>query len=392
MLQTFATRRFFVLLGLLISPFIFVSPVQARYAALVVEADSGKVLYARNAQQQRYPASLTKMMTLYMVFDALKRGRLTLNHRLPVSSRAVAQPPSKLGLRKGETITVRQAILALVTRSANDVATVVAEGLGRTEANFARLMTRKARSLGMEHTTFRNASGLPNNQQVTTAWDMLRLAKALQRDFPQYYHYFSTKDFTFRGKRHRNHNRLLDSYEGTNGIKTGYIRASGFNLVASVNRAGRRVIGIVFGGKTGWARDAHMRDILDQGFERLLASAPVQGPKYSEAKNSSVSTDSSVVEQGSADSLQKVNADKSYRTLQVGVFSRLAAAEKQASTAIKALPNLRLLSQKTIDQVSRSGKTLYYTRFKNLSGLEAEAACQALRRKQIDCFTLSPDG
>lgn len=391
MLQTLATHRFLVLLGVLLSPFMLLSPAQARYAALVVEADSEKVLYARHAHLQRYPASLTKMMTLYMVFDALERGQLTLNHRLLVSSRAAAQPPSKLGLRRGETITVRQAILALVTRSANDVATVVAEGLGRTEVNFARLMTRKAHTLGMKRTTFRNASGLPDNQQVTTAWDMLRLAKALQRDFPQYYNYFSTSDFTFRGKRHGNHNRLLHDYHGTDGIKTGYIRASGFNLVASVNRSGRRVIGIVFGGKSGSSRDAHMRDILDRGFERLLASAPVRNPEYREADNSLVSIDNAAeAEQGSADSRRSVKADRS--TLQVGVFSRLAAAEKQASTAVRALPNLLLLSEKSIDQVSRSGKTLYYTRFKNLSGLEAEAACQALQQKQIDCFTLSPGG
>lgn len=392
MLQNFSACRFFVFLALLTGPFIFVSTAQARYAALVVEADSGKVLYARNAYQQRYPASLTKMMTLYMVFDALERRTLTLNHRLRVSSRAAARPPSKLGLREGSTITVRQAILALVTRSANDVATVIGENLGGTEANFARLMTKKAHFLGMRQTTFRNASGLPDDRQVTTAWDMLKLAQALQRDFPQYYHYFSVTDFSYHGTSHRNHNRLLYNYDGTDGIKTGYIRASGFNLVASVNRNGRRIIGIVFGGDSASARDAHMRDLLDQGFERLQASAPVYEPRYSQADSSISVNNTAVVEQGSTDARRQVSADKSDWTLQVGVFSRLAAAEKQASSAVQVLPNPLLQAQKSIDQVSKDGRTLYFTRFKNLNGLEAQAACQALQRKEIDCFTRPPEG
>ena len=241
----------------------------AGYATLVIDAGSGRVLHQENADDRRYPASLTKMMTLYMVFDALERGNWSLNRQLPVSAAAAAQPPSKLGLRRGQTIKAEDAILALVTKSANDVAVVLAEALGGTESNFATLMTAKARQLGMSRTTFRNASGLPDSAQVTTARDMAILAMALLRDFPQHYAYFSTSNFAFGGARHSNHNRLLGTYQGADGIKTGYIRASGYNLVASARRGGRRVIGVLIGGKTAAQRNQKMASLLDVGFRRL---------------------------------------------------------------------------------------------------------------------------
>ena len=245
------------------------APAQAKYAAFVVDAESGEVLFARNSNTRRYPASLVKMMTLYLVFDALEKGELKLNQRLRVSRRASRMPPSKLGLRRGQTIRVKDAILALVTKSANDVAVVVAEALGRTESQFAQKMTKKARRLGMKRTTFRNASGLPNRKQLSTARDMATLARALIRDFPQYYHYFNTKSFKYKGRRYRNHNKLLRTYKGADGIKTGYIRAAGYNLVASSVRDGRRVIAVVFGGKTSRSRNRHTATLLDRGFKRL---------------------------------------------------------------------------------------------------------------------------
>ena len=242
---------------------------QARYASIVIDAETGEVLRSRNADIRRYPASLTKMMTLYLLFEAIDEGRLSLTSKLKVSKRAGGQPASKLGLRAGSAIRVEDAIKALAVKSANDIAVVVAEALGGTEVEFAKKMTAKARALGMSRTTFRNASGLPNRKQRSTARDMAQLARALMRDFPHRYHYFDDQRFRYSGRVHRTPNRLLDSYRGMDGIKTGYIRASGFNLVASAERDGRRVIAVVFGGKTARSRNSHMASLLDLGFTRI---------------------------------------------------------------------------------------------------------------------------
>ncbi len=251
------------------------SPGLAKYASVIMDAETGRVVHAVNANTRNYPASLTKMMTLYMVFEALEDGRLSMDQRLKVSARAARQPSSKLGLRRGQTITVEQAILAMVTKSANDVAAAVAEKLGGSERKFALAMTATARRLGMERTIFRNASGLPHRGQQSTARDMAVLARALITDFPRHYHFFSTKTFSYGGLRHRNHNKFLATYDGADGIKTGYIRASGFNLVASARRGGHRLIGVVFGGRSPRARDRHMARLLDRGF-RLLNGTPTQ--------------------------------------------------------------------------------------------------------------------
>lgn len=243
----------------------------AKYASVVIDAESGKILEAQNADARRYPASLTKIMTLYMVFDALENKKITPKTRMRVSRRASGAAPSKLGLRAGDTITVENAILALVTKSANDVATVVAEHLGGTEIGFARKMNTMARKIGMKRTTFQNASGLPNRQQMSTARDMAVLGMRIRKDFPQYYSYFGKTKFTYKGRTYGNHNKLLKSLPGTDGIKTGYIRDSGFNLVASTVQDGHRLIGVVFGGRTGKSRDAHMKDILNRGFTKVDA-------------------------------------------------------------------------------------------------------------------------
>lgn len=240
-----------------------------RYSSIVVNAVTGEVLHADKPNRKAFPASLTKMMTLYMVFEALDQGRLTMNQRLKVSKRATKMPPSKLGLGRGQSIRVRDAIMALVTKSANDVAVVVAEALGGSESNFAKLMTQKARALGMSKTTFRNASGLPNSKQLSTARDMVRLAQALMRHFPHHYKVFSARSYSYKGRKYPNHNKLLKNYSGTDGIKTGYTHASGYNLVASAVRGGHRLIGVVFGGKTGKSRDRHMRKLLDKGFAKM---------------------------------------------------------------------------------------------------------------------------
>ena len=244
------------------------------YSALVVEPDTGRVLYEKYANELRHPASITKIMTLYLVFEALERGELTLNTPLSISRNAVLRPPSRLGLTPGETIGVEDAILALVTRSANDVATVIAENMGGSESAFAEMMTAKAHSLGMLDTVFQNASGLPDPDQVTSAWDMYKLGKAMMTNFPRYYPYFSTLRFYYRGQSFDNHNHLMETYPGMDGIKTGFINSSGFNLVASAKRGGRRLIGVVFGGPSAVRRDRHMRDILDDGFAQLEGAPP----------------------------------------------------------------------------------------------------------------------
>jgi D-alanyl-D-alanine carboxypeptidase len=240
------------------------APYNPPYAAIVVDANSGAVLHATSADALRHPASLTKIMTLYMLFERLEAGLLTLDSPLRVSAHAAAQSPTKLGLRDGESITVEQAIKGMVTRSANDAAVVVAENLGGSETEFARQMTRKAHALGMRNTVYHNASGLPDPAQVTSARDQAILGRVIQERFPRYYRYFSIHSFTFRGQRIGNHNRLLGRVEGVDGIKTGYTRASGFNLVTSVRRNGRYVVAVVLGGTSGASRDARMRQLLAQ--------------------------------------------------------------------------------------------------------------------------------
>jgi D-alanyl-D-alanine carboxypeptidase len=234
----------------------------AKFAAIVIDANSGKTLYERNADSSRYPASLTKMMTLYILFEELDAGRLKLTSLLSVSATAAAQAPTKLGLKAGSTVEVEDALLGLVTKSANDAAVVVAENISGSIPAFAARMNRTARALGMTNTTFRNPNGLPDPGQHTTARDLARLGLALQDRFPTYYKYFGTRTFTFRGARIRNHNRLLGSVQGVDGIKTGYIRASGFNIVTNVNRDGRHIIAVVMGGKTASRRDAQMRELI----------------------------------------------------------------------------------------------------------------------------------
>ncbi len=252
-------------------------------ASIVVDVNSGKVLHASNADSVRHPASLTKIMTLYLLFEQLEEGKLKLSSRLQVSAHAAAQAPSKLSLKPGETIDVESAIKALVTKSANDVAVVVAETIGGSEPGFARMMTGKARELGMMSTHYYNASGLPDDRQTTTARDQAILGRAIQDRFPKYYHYFSERYFTYNGKRMRNHNRLLGSVDGVDGIKTGYIRDSGFNIVTSVNRGTHRIVTVVFGGRSGRDRDGRARGLIakyiDDGAPKRSTPLVVEGWK-----------------------------------------------------------------------------------------------------------------
>jgi D-alanyl-D-alanine carboxypeptidase len=287
---------------------------QPSYASIVVDANSGTIMQETNADSPRHPASITKIMTLYMLFDRLASGKMTLDTELPVSAHAAAQAPSKLGLKPGDTIKVESAIRGIVTRSANDVAVIIGEAIGGDETNFGRMMTAKARSLGMNHTFYHNASGLPDDLQITTARDQSILARAIQDRFPQYYHYFSTPSFVFRGKVIRNHNHLLGRVPGLDGMKTGYIRASGFNIVTSVRRGGRHIIAVVFGGRTASARDARVVGLIDSNIN--VASIKRTAPPLAEG-----------VETANADAdLSEIKAPKETKVVAVAPVAAPAAA------------------------------------------------------------------
>lgn len=241
------------------------------YASIVIDADTGMVISERYPDKKLHPASLTKAMTLMIMFDALNNGRAKLDDRIYVSKHAASMVPSKLNLPVGSSIRVEDAILALVTKSANDVAAAMAEHLGGTESNFGKIMTAKARQIGMKNTTFVNASGLHDPRQISSARDMAIMARTMIRSYPTQYRYFSTRYFTYKGATYRNHNRLMETYKGMDGLKTGYVNASGFNLVASAVRGDRRLIGVVFGGRSTASRNAHMASILDAGFSQIGA-------------------------------------------------------------------------------------------------------------------------
>jgi D-alanyl-D-alanine carboxypeptidase len=243
------------------------------YAAMVVDVKSGRTLHAVNEDALRHPASVTKVMTLYLLFEQIERGRLTLSSPLQVSARAAAQPPSKIGVRPGSTIAVEDAIKALVTKSANDVAMVVAENLAGSQEAFAEQMTRKARALGMNRTVFRNPSGLPDPAQVTTARDLTVLARAVQERFPRHYRYFQTRVFQYAGRAFPNHNKLLGRIEGVDGIKTGFIRASGFNLMTNVRTEDRHIVTVVLGGRSGGHRDGIVANLVRSHLPRAYAGA-----------------------------------------------------------------------------------------------------------------------
>lgn len=418
-----------------------------RYAGIVVDLENGEVLYAENADERRYPASLTKMMTLYLLFEALEKGELTLNQALPVSAQAAAMPATKLWLAAGSSIPVDSAIRALAVRSANDVAVVVAEALGGSEQRFGHLMTAKARELGMNSTTFRNASGLPDDQQITTARDMVTLSVRVMQDFPQYYHYFGLQEFTYRGTRHTSHNRLVRNYPGADGLKTGFIRASGFNVATTAVNNNRRLVGIVMGGFTGASRDTHMANLLDRSFSRAalrddrtwLANTdisrefmtfpglaqPINQPAApSQPMLANVATTLSpartaavaVEEQLSRSSEQSTDTPASAQPdplqafierervmatvapaaeqasggvwgIQVGAFSQASHAEQLAQQAAQRLPN-SVGGRVLIDTLE--GQTpVFRARVVALDEGGARQACQSLQAQGMDCMVVN---
>ncbi|MEJ2120347.1 MAG: D-alanyl-D-alanine carboxypeptidase [Alphaproteobacteria bacterium] len=382
------------------------NPAAARpsYASIVVDWQTGRVISNYRADKLHAPASLTKVMTLYLLFEALDAKRIKLNQRLRVSRHAQYTSPSRLGLRAGTTITVREAILALVTKSANDAAVVVAEALGGSEARFARMMTIRARQIGMTRTTFRNASGLPARGQLTTARDMAIMARTIIKKFPHHYHYFGTRVFYFRGRRYGNHNRLLGRYPGVDGLKTGYVRASGYNLIVSArNRAGTRVVAVVLGGRSHRHRDIRMTSLLNHSFgsktryaslirrgrhvmkgrtqrkaSAFATARTYKAARYTKHSKRSVRRHSSrrhAVRRGRW-SVQ-VGAFRSYRRAKRATY----LAKRRARTLRRAVP--------TVIKVRRS-RYRYRARLRGLTRKQAYIACRSLKRNGKRCAVRGP--
>jgi D-alanyl-D-alanine carboxypeptidase len=405
------------------SPWVPNPSVSGKTAYLIVDATSGREIASDQADELRHPASLTKLMTIYLTFSALDSGRLSLSDALPVSSNALNAPPTKMGLTPGGSVNVRDATMALVTRSANDAAVVLAEALGGDESNFARMMTQRARQLGMNSTVFRNASGLPNREQVTTARDLARLANALMREFPHYYAVFSVQSYPYRGRVLENHNRMLGNYEGADGLKTGYTVASGFNLVMSAVHDNRRLIGVVMGGQSASGRDRQMADLMDRGF----ASAQSMGisPWTSIRKPPSARYSAAQFVSGAAiaEVPRPVNVAKAEPpsppaaapqaaptrvagpavpspsepenpalgswVIQVGSFAEPQSAQLALERASAALPNtMRSTAAATVDEVQMANKVFHRARLTNLSQEQAIDGCKRLEKQKIYCSPL----
>jgi len=378
---------------------ICVSSAHAKYASFIINENTKRIYHNANADTRNYPASLTKIMTLYLVFDALKSKKISMSSKFKVSKRATRQPPSKLNLSAGSNITVKNAILALVTKSANDVATVIAENLGKSERNFARLMTRKAKKLGMTRTTFRNASGLPNRGQLSTARDMATLGIAIRKNHPKFFKLFKTKSFIYKGIKYTNHNNLLGSYSGTDGIKTGYTNASGFNLVASVERNGQRIIGVVFGGKKARSRDKHMVTLLNKYFKTTLSKPLVRIAKPSELPKTRpkiVLAEKNIknfrIPSKIINNITPNNIEEDW-FIQIGAFKNRLNAHKAARNARNVVPeqlgNLPAsLSKITKSSTNNNLQYLWRVRFVELAENQARSVCAELWTSGLSCIPL----
>jgi D-alanyl-D-alanine carboxypeptidase len=397
---------------------------QERYAAFVADMDSGEVLHAVRDTAPRHPASLTKMMTLYMLFEAVERGDLTLQSPLSVSAEAASRPASKLGVRAGTVIAVEDGIRALIVQSANDVAVVVAEALAADEPAFAAAMTTRAAALGLTATRFNNASGLPDAGQITTARDMARLAFALRRDFPQYFHYFSETRFRWGSVTHTTHNTLVGRVEGVTGLKTGYIRASGFNIAVTAQRGSHPLVAVVMGGASSGARDAHARELIEAAYTALEARdtgvrlAALNIPRLNPIREQETLTAELAgmirptamgAADGGAPAAQVTFAEE------MAPVSRTAAAPIRLSTApgwsiqvgaygseIAARARLDAVAQLGVSDLlggasafaqplQNGERRLWRARYAGLSADTARAACERLSRRGEPCFTVAPN-
>ncbi len=351
------------------------------HASILLDVQSGKVLEAHNADSLCYPASLTKLMTLYLTFHQLDTGKMTLGEELPVSSHAAAQQPTKLYLEPGQDISVRSAILAITTRSANDAAVVLAEAIGGTEWKFAQMMTQQARELGMTRTTFRNASGLPNPRQKTTARDIAKLALAILHDYPQYYHFFKARSFDFQGKTIYGHDHLLARYPGVDGMKTGYTVASGFNIVTSAVRHDRRLLGVVMGGRTASSRDHTMMALLNGGFAQVRKTTLAADTRRAGSARAPVARYKTVSEEDT-DAQEAERPDLGWLVQLGSKFRSSRHVRNVLESALHTEPEL-LKDAKPVVVTLRGGR--YLARFSDMDEATAIEACRALRRRKFTC-------
>jgi D-alanyl-D-alanine carboxypeptidase len=352
----------------------------ARYSSIVVDAATGDVLEDVNADQPRHPASLTKMLTLYLAFEALRDRRIAFDQLVPVSAHAASMEPSKLGLLPGTRLTVEQAILGLITKSANDAAAALGELLGGSEDRFAQMMTLRARALGMEHSTFMNASGLPNPEQWTTARDLAILSRRLINDFPGYYRYFSTPSFAWHRQVIFNHDNMLRTYPGADGLKTGYTEASGHNLVTSAVRGGVRLIGVVLGASSNPERDIHMASLLDHGFEQMdvpIARKPLQ-----------LASRVTLISTAHATEVTRpaTHARAANWTIQVGSYATEAAARSAATAARREAE----AGETRVEAIKLRNKTVWRAQVVGLSQTDAQDTCATHRK--AGCMVIRSDG
>ena len=371
---------------------------EAATSSIMVNADDGKVMYEQNADEARYPASLTKLMTLYITFNALENGHLKLTDRLKVSRVAASRSPSKLGVKAGTTITVKDAIMAVIVKSANDCATVLAEHFAKTEADFAVLMTKTARKLGMNNTTFRNASGLPHSQQKSTARDMSKLAMAVYHHFPQYYKWFSVQSFRYQGKTITGHNHLLKTFAGADGMKTGYTAASGYNIITSARRNNKRVIAVTMGHKYLNERDKKAALMMDKGLQHLKNNKTVQVAELTKqingtapviqvaARNTpSVKTVPTVKQQTAS---ANVVHNGSY-AVQVGSFSDYKRAKNYALSVKNNLAKQFAVYNIKVEKVQTASNTLYRSKVVGLAKQDAQKICQNMRQQKKSCLVIA---
>jgi D-alanyl-D-alanine carboxypeptidase len=367
-------------------------------AQIVVDAKSGKVLFAENPDAPRHPASVTKVMTLYLLFEQLDRGKMTLQTELKVSPFAQRQAPSKLGVSAGDTITVEDAIKAIVTRSANDVAVVIAENIGGSESNFAQLMTRKARAIGMSHTVYRNASGLPDSGQITTARDLATLGRAIQSRFPKYYPYFAMRGFSYDGDYIGNHNKLLGRVEGVDGIKTGFTRMSGFNLLTSAKLDGRHIVAVVMGGRTGAQRDNQMVRLVETYLPRATTGGSLPVIAEADRDNAPLTTGSVADKetvQAKAHQIQtaaKAPSQSVKNPVQTVAWKVMVGQAHSAKEAQALSQKAREKSKGVLAKASTSTsshvvhrKTIFKAEFSGLSQQEAASACKHLKSTGLAC-------
>lgn len=401
---------------LLVIAFLLQAPAahaNPKYASIVIDADTNTVLHESHADATRYPASLTKMMTLYMLFKAMDQGKITLDTKMPVSARAASMPQTNISLRKGDRIDVELAIKSLIVRSANDVAVVVAEKLGKTEWQFAVNMTNEARKLGMRNTVFRNANGLPDRRQTTTARDMAKLSLALRRDFPQYYHYFKTTQFTYKGRTYKTHNHVVTDFPGADGLKTGYINMSGFNVASSVKRDGYSLVAVVMGGRTSRSRDAHMKDLLSRSLRQLAKARPPMSvsrfarteppvPVFKpgtetlyasndnrrfspgELENAGYTAAAGAMDSGGEQAARRIV--QGGWGIQVGAFAESRDAFMAAVHAMNLATQELEGSEITVIKPANEQDRVYRARIANITEAQARRACRVLLSHKEACF------